>query len=1235
MMKFYKLCAIPFLLLCIDHYISAEITQQNFYSTRPNPDSINIIGLESNHHELIIQMRANSSLEELKTLCKGLGLVNIKPVFSPTTPAGRDMLLNRYYILQFSIETDLEQVMQKYMDSHKIEKVELNRLNRFCAENTPNDPRYVEQWNLVTLDLPKAWNVQTGRPSIIVAVVDSGIKKDHPELKNQLWQNTDEISFNGIDDDNNGYIDDIYGWDFSHAPTFQGVGDSTIPDNDPEDETGHGTHVSGIIAAETNNGIGIAGIAWRCKIMALRAGFRLAGGGAFLQNDDVAAAIVYAADNGAHVINLSLGDTVNAFVIQDAVEYAYNKGCILIAAAGNSAEPGSYFPAALEKVISVASLDNNLHLGSSNFGASIDIAAPGEDIISTDIVSNGNGFAVRSGTSMATAHVSGVAALVLASNPTCNNLQVKQWLIGTAKQLSVTDLVGAGLVDAFAALTEEINLTAEISTRPLSDSSFKEIQSNLDIIGTASGREFIHYWLDYGYSETPDLWFPIDVLQTEPKYNTRLHRWNISELDEGIYTLRLSVIGENGNTVRDKKVVEIRKVAPRISKHESGVWLSGNKFDSTIIWQTDVLTTGFVEVFGNSNKKKTIRIANSDSVNLQHIVYLSETGLPSGEYFYQVKSINSSGLAHIDTNENQMYRIFVREDQIDPHYMKQTSEARLDIHGIATNLDLNNNGISEIIGVFAETTQSSTAHLFEIDANMVLSMTDSLDQHISRIWDSGDTDGDGLEEILCSSSARSITTTFLLEQPSHNEYPSQRIWEIDGIWGGIIEDMDLDGKPEIYARHDATNSIRVYESIEDNAYVNIAELANPTQGNNVIGTKFAVADFDDDGLNEIVAGDNDGDVFIYENIGDNLFEPIWNDVLPDSIPTLFAAGDIDGDGISEFAIGAKAWTVGIDLPRQHWFFTIYKTDGNNTYKSVWHQRIRELQDGDSGLRIADANNDGKNELSIAIPPNFYLIQFDGTSYRPIWHHPATSTFNPIIADINADGKNELLFNAYKTLTGFEISLDHGVRKPATTDVPANAATRPRIVSAIHVHSKHIILSFDKEMRSSAGHTSRYRLIRTENGGQIENNSDVFTPQSAILDRLAKRVVLTFSTKIFSPNYTYQIETFQLTDKNGLEIAEDHAKMHVVFVAAPISEMIVYPNPAKAHKVTFDRLPSGSNLYIYDVNGNCIVILKPEDDLIAAGRCRKIWSLNNVSSGIYIYVLETDTERKIGKISVLR
>ncbi len=1286
---------------CIPTVNASDVSiEQNQFSSEILPNGLTDIS----NREIVIRLKSGYVFSDLQKYCNQLEVESVFPIFSPTTSAGQDLLLSRYYLIRFPKTSQFEHFQQKFRENQMIEVTEMNRLSRFCADIAPNDPRYNEQWNLKTMNLPSAWNIEQGEPSVVIAVVDSGIMLQHPELRNQLWRNSGEIADNGVDDDNNGYIDDIVGWDFSDAPTLQGLGDWKERDNMPDDETGHGTQVSGIIAAEANNGVGISGIVWNCKIMTLRAGFRI-GGGAFLQNDDIAAAIVYAADNGANVINMSLGDTVNSFLIQDAVEYAYRRGCVLVAAAGNSSEPGSYYPAALEKVISVAALDSENQLGSSNFGASIDIAAPGEEILTTDLSQS---YGIKSGTSMAAAHISGVAALLISANPSCSNDQVYQWITDSSRQLSITNLVGTGLVDAHAALTSHNGLIAEITTRISPQIENSEENNVINIVGSAGGADFLQYWLDYGISETPDLWFPIGIPQSKPKYDSVLHEWNTSALDEGIYTLRLSVQSKNDKIIRNKTVVEIRNTSPIISKHEASPWLSGDHYDSTIIWQTDVLTTGSVEIFSNTDTQTPVRIGYSESVNRQHVINLSEMGLPSGEYLYRLKTQNRGGLIRIDDNKGNYYPISVLNEQIQPYHLLVTSPILYGLHAIVTSNDLNGNGRLEIIGIATET---STAHIFETDNLGVLKIYSTLDQPISRIWSSGDTDGDGLIEILCNKDQ----STFLLEQSVSDKQLSETIWSEEGIWGGTIADMDLDGKPEIYSRHDDTNSIYVYKSIGDNNYNNTISLQNPTQGSNNLSTRFATGDFDTDGRIEILTGDSDGEIFIYENYGDGNYQHTWFDTLIDGIPQLFAAGDLDGDSSPEFVVGSKVWTTELDLPRQHWLITIFTSTGNDSYHAVWHQRIRELRDEESGITIADVNNDGVNELCITVPPNFYLIQYDGTIYRPIWHHPATGTFNPIVADIDNDGNNELMFNYENKYTIFNSSNLYGIQnellppwalsakplnetsislewqsdmqsqfftilrgktelsmKPIkqgikvrqytdvglisgqtywyaiasqtsdgnisipSTPVFAIPTSPPQLISAVHSPLNQVIISFDKPMNIVAANASRYLLHRfVKLNGTDDHDKEYFVPQSAILDQSQKRVVLTFTSDILTADYQYKIEAIQLLDTYGAELAEEGRIVSVEYQTQPNKEIIVYPNPVRGNKVTFDRLTVDSKIDIYDVAGNRITSFSPTDQDTSGNRCNIIWSLDGVSSGVYIYVIESNNGRNIGKVSIIR
>ena len=214
------------------------------------------------------------------------------------------------------------------------------------SSRAPNDPRYKDLWGLGKIDAPSAWAKTTGDRSVTVAVVDDGMAMDHPDLKANLWRNDQELAGNGIDDDGDGYIDDVNGWDFVDG------------DNDPSpapsgDARWHGTHVAGTIGAVGDNKIGVVGVNWKVALMPLRA-IGPQGG----RTDDLARAIDFAADHGARVINASWGGGGSSQVLAKAISRAGKKGALFVAAAGNdgAAEPG--FPANLK-------LDNIISVGAT------------------------------------------------------------------------------------------------------------------------------------------------------------------------------------------------------------------------------------------------------------------------------------------------------------------------------------------------------------------------------------------------------------------------------------------------------------------------------------------------------------------------------------------------------------------------------------------------------------------------------------------------------------------------------------------------------------------------------------------------------------------------------------------------------------------------------------------------------------------------------------------------------
>ena len=278
-------------------------------------------------------------------------------------------------------------------------------------------------WALDVINVPEVWNQNITGNGIVVAVVDTGVDYNHPDLDSNIWRNPGEIAGNGIDDDRNGYIDDIRGWDFVSG------------DNNPMDLDwdGHGTHVAGVIAAERNN-FGITGVAYNAKIMPVRV-LDTFGDGSL---NNIAAGIRYAADNGANVINLSLGSEFNSSnVVNDAIQYANNKGSVVVMAAGNAGlgQPGYPARNADRWGIAVGSIDVSGRMDDdSNRAGSrpLDyVVAPGVDIYST---TPDNTYETYSGTSMSTAQVSGVAALVLNANPNLTPAQVEYILTTTANR---------------------------------------------------------------------------------------------------------------------------------------------------------------------------------------------------------------------------------------------------------------------------------------------------------------------------------------------------------------------------------------------------------------------------------------------------------------------------------------------------------------------------------------------------------------------------------------------------------------------------------------------------------------------------------------------------------------------------------------------------------------------------------------------------------------------------------
>ena len=337
----------------------------------------------------------------------------------------------------------VSQAMMDLKSNPDIIQVEHSYYGEFLSE--PDDPDFDLQWYLdntgqtggtedADIDAPEAWDMSTGQ-GVIIGLVDSGVDFTHEDLVDTISINEGEIPGDGIDNDGNGHIDDVNGWDFGND------------DDDPSDEYGHGTQLCGVIAASQNNGLGISGVAPESKILPLKIS---EDNPPTLIDSAVAEAIIYASDYGAKIINLSLRFVDEPQVITNAVAYAVSKGVLLVGAAGQYEGEAVNYPSKLEEVIAVsATNDTDALWFRSNFGSEIELSAPGDNIYTTKM---GGGYDDGDGTSFAAPIVSAVAALIAANHPEFTREQIKDRLINSADDLGDPGrdkYFGYGRVNAF------------------------------------------------------------------------------------------------------------------------------------------------------------------------------------------------------------------------------------------------------------------------------------------------------------------------------------------------------------------------------------------------------------------------------------------------------------------------------------------------------------------------------------------------------------------------------------------------------------------------------------------------------------------------------------------------------------------------------------------------------------------------------------------------------------------
>ncbi len=626
--------------------------------------------IEQVEDELIVKYTEGSEPESSANQHAGLSIASIDQ--EQTQEIGN----TGYWKQQVPEGQTVEQAIEELEQDPTVESAEPNRIRRMTV--TPDDTYLSLQLHLLDaaggIDAYDAWDIGTGSSDVVVAVIDTGVDTDHEDLAANMWTNTGEIASNGIDDDGNGYVDDVYGYDFVDDDNDPNPSPNGLDDDDYGGaDTGitHGTHVAGIVAAVGNNTTGVTGVAWTASIMALQV-LDDEGIGA---DADISEAVEYAADNGADIIQMSLGGYGSTSVLEDAIEYAAGKGVPIIAATGNDGiniNNDPFYPACYDDVLGVASVDaNDAASYFTNYGTNCaDLSAPGEFVLSTLYTDDATyGFTTdydyMSGTSMATPSVSGVAALILGQDDTIERDDLYSIITSTTEDVGLAAKYGSGRLDAEAAL-----LGMDIASYP-------STPGNLQAYGGSSkGTEYedgdrttdttpyftwdastddvavTGYYVYFGTDNAADP-ETAGTLQTERTYEP-----TVSEGNEVSYHLRIKATDDEGNTsltaasfeyIVDTTVTKPKKVTA--TRTSNGVKVTWKKVTGEHVNKYKVLRKNLSKKKG---KYKVIKSLKSSKTQ-----YIDKSVKPNKTYRYKVRAVDD--LKNKKVSKNKKVTFYPRD----------------------------------------------------------------------------------------------------------------------------------------------------------------------------------------------------------------------------------------------------------------------------------------------------------------------------------------------------------------------------------------------------------------------------------------------------------------------------------------------------------------------------------------------------------------------------------------------
>ncbi|ROL61232.1 hypothetical protein D9V86_06865, partial [Bacteroidetes/Chlorobi group bacterium ChocPot_Mid] len=816
---------------------------------------------------------------------------------------------------------------------------------------------------------------------------------------------------NGIDDDGNGFVDDVIGYDFVDQ-SIMNIGDSKDIDPDVYDENGHGTSVAGVIAAEGNNDLGIIGVAYNSRIITMRA-FDYSGNA---ESDDIAAAIVYATLQGARVLNFSFGEVYSSSIIYDAVRFAYSAGVLMAASSGNNNWTLRHYPSDYDEVICVGgSTSQNSRYGLSNYGNRLDLVAPGLEVLTTSKDSN---YSVKNGTSFSAPHVAAAAALLLEKDSTLKPSELLSILKSSASDFGEKKWdweFGSGILNVKSALNSIGKSKIEISF-PKNESFIDRDTKQIQITGTVATPLFESFELFFGEGEKPKFWQRITAKNYNQIIDGQLGNLNTDVLKDSTYTIRLLVNLKNDNSIEQRFYIQTYSSKTNLNITSLKVINSylNDRMIPVVFAVTNYPSFARVKyrIKGNNDPYKVIsefqRYSNFHTITIEEyyndnitMEAIFEAELPNG-------TTTSNQFEFTTPNINIPQNNFIQKEYGFPlSYLLNKVE---DIYGdgkpcIVVN-DLSSGGWGNL-----KIYQFKTKAFFSKDSFKEALIPKGI----------GDSNGDGILEILATASGKSIL--FQANNKGENPFSSKLFFnDVNStFWGADLTDINNDTRPEIIGFSDSAFKSYTYL----NGKYQLIGTANPNLRLDTY-PGFASADFDNDSKTEICFGTRFGRFYIYEYSSGN-FTLEYNDSSTiSSSEQYIESADVDGDKIPEIIIGNFGSTVPFgqeDASTPIWTYRILKAESPSKYRildSIHIFGVRGGLDYKNGITKGDVDNDSTDELIISVFPNLYIFKWNGTEFKPLWIYPYTYSNSAIVYDFDKNGINEIGISTFSGVRFFEL-----------------------------------------------------------------------------------------------------------------------------------------------------------------------------------------------------------------------